>query len=386
MGAVRMCFLSNGGVLTAVLSSFALAAGTSLLHHDGTPLRRLVRSESGAWSEKRLGRMHVQGVLNAGGAVAQRDPDGEKKDGEKKDVEKKYGEKKDAEKKDGEKKDEQKDGEKKDGEKKDDKKDGEKKDDKEDGEKKDDKKDGEKKDDKKDEKVEEGEERKGNGNGADDDENRVRAGVCVGIHGIHTKKASNVKVLADLSDCGAGVKELVADLSNNTSPLATCAQKVENDADCGHVFQMEHGKNAPDGSHRIVCSCLKGAGACPKRTSKTTCAYTLVPPVCSNATGIELHSQDSLFKVKVVYPTQFGVGCTNAKNLGANFSGGLQACADAVANNPECGTTFQMHRQTSNCTCLKPKATCDYQDSTEICQYQVVPQIMPGNAAHASGT
>jgi len=290
-----MFFLSKGGVFAAVLSSLAFASATSPLYHDGTPLRRLVRSESGAGSEKRNRKLHVQGVLNVEGVIEQRHQDDSKADPR---------------------------------------------------------------------------------HGADDDVKRD--GVCLGTGGILTRKTSDVKVVADLSDCGAGVKELVADLSNDSSPLSTCAQKVEDDADCANAFQME--------DESFKCSCMKGAAHCPKRGSNTTCIYTLVPPVCSNTTGIVLHSNNSLFRVQAVYPNQFGAGCTNTTTLGAHFSGGLKACADLVASNPECGATFQMHRQTSNCTCLKPNATCAYEDSTEICQYEVVSHFVSEKITNASST
>merc|ERR1719240_2249353 len=95
--------------------------------------------------------------------------------------------------------------------------------------------------------------------GPDTDEDSAEddgaSGVCRPTNGVQTDKRKTVKILADLTNCGEAVKEL-ATLVDSTDPLQTCAQKADEDDECGFYFQLE--------DETFVCSCVTGTAKCPK--------------------------------------------------------------------------------------------------------------------------
>lgn len=193
-------------------------------------------------------------------------------------------------------------------------------------------------------------------------------GVCVVTNGVQTKKDAYVQVVADNSDCGDGVKELAANLTITETPLLACAELAEDDADCGGTFQMV--------DDIFKCSCAKGSKNgvhdCGLQNETKTCVYKLSPPVCKNTTGVEFTSHEEEWKVNAVYPNQFAADCAGAIDLTGDFSSGLEACAKAAANSTECGDTFWMERENQKCMCLKAEVDCEYEDSADMCQYQLI--------------
>jgi len=191
----------------------------------------------------------------------------------------------------------------------------------------------------------------------------LRNGVCQQTDGVLTHNNHLVAVVKDLTDCGSDVKEVKDTIPDTEVPLSYCAQLVEDDPECGRTFMLQ--------DEVWTCSCVKGDAVCPKADNNATCTYEFVAPVCANTTGIETHANDEIKAVAAVYASQWVAGCDTVLTLSGTFDAGLEACANAVANNPECGTLFQMHRETFACKCMKPGATCDYEDSGEICQYEL---------------
>lgn len=191
------------------------------------------------------------------------------------------------------------------------------------------------------------------------------SGVCRPTSGVQTTRHNIVRILADLTDCGPGVKQLGA-FPDASSPLQSCAQKVDEDDECGLFFQLE--------DETFTCSCMTGSASCPERVSTTTCAYQLVPPVCGNTTGLQVHAHNAVQVIFAVYPLLFVAGCANATSLGI-YPDGLQSCANEVANNPACGNKFTMHRTTFACTCLKPGSRCDTQDDADTCLYDIAAPV-----------
>jgi len=202
--------------------------------------------------------------------------------------------------------------------------------------------------------------------------------VCMNCQGLLTTKHNQVRAIKDRSDCAGDIKSLNADLSANPNPLITCAQMVEDDAECGDSFVMR--------DTSFACACYKGTGTCTTRVNMMACAYRLEQPVCADTVNMETAGTTPIYLVRGVYPNAMVDGCNQQLILSGNYGEGVKTCANAVAANDECSRKFQWARDGTHCSCLKkpPAAPCAMVDSGEICSYELLDKIDEGSSSSSS--